>query len=474
MGSQVLTELVVLLHLGFVLFALFGGFLALRWPRGGWLHLPAACWAALVELAGWPCPLTLLENELRRSAGAAGYPRGFLEHYLLALLYPVGLTRGVQAALGAAVIAINLAVYGWVWRHRGTVSKMSLERSEPVPVWNDRLFAAIPLSPIGVAAGLALVILGLFLATVHATGDLAVFVRQDTAWWQDRDGRLAILLVLLAAYIPAARRMEALNAQRTLEELRKALRWSPGQLEAARQRIEEVDLRGRRIAGGLALLTIPVTALLIDRDPSLYFQRYYWDASHFWTYGLAGLLCWNGGVLVHAIARHAHCFLDLARSVPEVDLLDLAGFEPFTRQGLHAALPGVVVLSFLAFNLVDRGFLGAIAVLAPLVLILTTLSLVPLLHGVHQRIHEAKRAERARVDAAIRGETGALRASPIDTRSVDASLSDLLAWRAFVDSRPEWPFGGTLRVRFVLLAAIPLGSWLGGALVERLLDEILA
>ena len=121
MTARILADGIVLIHLAFVLFAVLGGFAALGWPKILWLHLPAVAWAALVELAGWPCPLTPLENELRRAAGEAGYAGGFLEHYLLGLLYPPGLTRGVQIGLGAAVVAANLAVYGWVWRRRGTV-----------------------------------------------------------------------------------------------------------------------------------------------------------------------------------------------------------------------------------------------------------------------------------------------------------------------------------------------------------------
>jgi hypothetical protein len=83
------------------------------------LHLPAAAWGALIEFQGWICPLTPLENSLRASAGQAGYRGGFIEHYLLPVLYPAGLTRGVQLALGSGVIVVNLVVYGFLmarWR----------------------------------------------------------------------------------------------------------------------------------------------------------------------------------------------------------------------------------------------------------------------------------------------------------------------------------------------------------------------
>lgn len=113
---QIFADLVVILHLAFVAFVLFGGLLALRWRRVAWLHLPAVVWGATVEFGGWICPLTPLETWLRMQGGESGYSSDFIEHYLLPLLYPIGLTREVQIALGAVVLAVNLAIYGWVWR----------------------------------------------------------------------------------------------------------------------------------------------------------------------------------------------------------------------------------------------------------------------------------------------------------------------------------------------------------------------
>lgn len=113
---RLLADGVVGLHLAFVLFVVAGGLLVLRWRWLAWIHLPAAAWGALIEFAGWICPLTPLENELRRRAGEAGYAGGFVEHYLLPVLYPSGLTRGVQIALGLLVLILNLAVYGWIVR----------------------------------------------------------------------------------------------------------------------------------------------------------------------------------------------------------------------------------------------------------------------------------------------------------------------------------------------------------------------
>ncbi|MDX1634469.1 MAG: DUF2784 domain-containing protein [Marinobacter sp.] len=111
-------DAVLLLHGLFILFAVFGGLLVLwrRWLV--WLHLPAMAWAALVVTMGWVCPLTPLEVQLRQTAGDAGYSGGFIEHYLVLLIYPPGLTRQLQILLGVAVLVINLLVYGLLLRRR--------------------------------------------------------------------------------------------------------------------------------------------------------------------------------------------------------------------------------------------------------------------------------------------------------------------------------------------------------------------
>ena len=110
-------DAVVLIHLGFVLFVVAGGLLVFRWRWIALLHLPAVVWAILLEFRGWLCPLTPLELSLRAAGGQAGYSGGFVAHYILPVLYPAELDRILQMALGSFVIAVNVAVYGWLlWR----------------------------------------------------------------------------------------------------------------------------------------------------------------------------------------------------------------------------------------------------------------------------------------------------------------------------------------------------------------------
>jgi hypothetical protein len=112
----VLADVLVVVHLLFVVFVMTGGFLLVRWPRLVWLHLPAAAWGALIEFTGGICPLTPLENRLRALSGESRYSGGFVEHYLLPILYPENLTLPLQMVLGGVVVAVNLLAYALAFR----------------------------------------------------------------------------------------------------------------------------------------------------------------------------------------------------------------------------------------------------------------------------------------------------------------------------------------------------------------------
>jgi hypothetical protein len=113
-----LADAVLLAHAAFVAFVMLGGLLVLRWPRLAWVHLPVVAWGAGIEFTGRVCPLTPLENHWRALAHEQGYAGGFVEHYVFGLLYPAGLTRNLQLALGLLVLVVNVAVYAWAWRRR--------------------------------------------------------------------------------------------------------------------------------------------------------------------------------------------------------------------------------------------------------------------------------------------------------------------------------------------------------------------
>ena len=112
MTATIAADIVVLLHLGFILFVVVGGLAVLRWPRLALLHLPAVIWGALIELTGWICPLTPIENRLRAAADGVAYSGGFIDRYIMPIVYPSGLTRDMQLGLAAAVIVVNFVLYG--------------------------------------------------------------------------------------------------------------------------------------------------------------------------------------------------------------------------------------------------------------------------------------------------------------------------------------------------------------------------
>ncbi|MBC8484612.1 MAG: DUF2784 domain-containing protein [Bacteroidetes bacterium] len=123
MVYQIAADLVAVFHFTFILFVVSGGFLAIRWHKVSWFHIPTAVWGALIEFAGWGCPLTPLENKLRLAGGDSGFAGGFIEEYLLPVIYPAGMTRSVQIALGSAVIVINVSIYGYLLLRRSRKSR---------------------------------------------------------------------------------------------------------------------------------------------------------------------------------------------------------------------------------------------------------------------------------------------------------------------------------------------------------------
>lgn len=110
----VLADAVVIVHLGFIVFVMAGGFIAVCFPKVIWVHLPCVIWGIVVELAGLVCPLTPLENMFRQRAGQAQYGGDFVMRFIEPMIYPEGLTREVQVVLASLVILVNAGVYGWL------------------------------------------------------------------------------------------------------------------------------------------------------------------------------------------------------------------------------------------------------------------------------------------------------------------------------------------------------------------------
>jgi hypothetical protein len=330
----------------------------------------------------------------------------------------------------------------------------------------DELLArlAVPPAMLGIAVSVALI--AGFVLMVLASGAAERALVSGRPLWENRDLRLAIVVGLLAGYLPVARRYQVRSAARARRELEPRL--APAAPDA--QTFRRLD--GRRAAwlGVATIAFVPFTALLIDRDPGLYFTPGYWRAETWfsWTVG-----AWVGfwlGTFAYVTLAYARRFSRLAASLRPIDLLDLGGLAPFARHGLSSALQWLVLLSIVALNALDVAWFVATAAIATAA---GVAALTLPVQGLHRRLRAAKHAELDRIRAALREEPGALRGSPLERRAGTLSIADLLAWRGFVESVREWPFDAFTIVRFGLYLAIPLGSWLGGAFVERLLGAAL-
>lgn len=123
MTAKLIADILVIIHFTFIVFVVLGGFLVLKNSWVSILHIPSVLWAALLEIKGWLCPLTPLEHYFRQLSGSNDYTGGFIDHYLVALIYPDGLTREMQITLGFVVLGINLVIYSLVLVKRRPVKK---------------------------------------------------------------------------------------------------------------------------------------------------------------------------------------------------------------------------------------------------------------------------------------------------------------------------------------------------------------
>jgi len=334
----------------------------------------------------------------------------------------------------------------------------------------DALLAGVRGSPFAVGASITALLLVGFALLMGWSGGVDEVLSSEQGIWEHRDFRIALLVSLLAGYLPTARYFEARSAARSRRDLQPVLR--PG--ADAPEAFCRLSPRMAGLAGLMGTAIVPSTALFIDRDPSLYFAAGYWrpEAIFGWTVG--GFVGFWLGSFVYVTLAYARRFSRLAESLEEPDLLDLEPVRPFARHGLSSALLWLVLVSLVTVNAVDLAWFGLMVSIA---FAGGIVALVVPVQGLRVRIRDTKRAELARVNATIRGDASAIGESSVGGMlaggGAPLSLGDLLAYRSHVESVREWPFDTFTIVRFALYLVIPLGSWLGGAFVERLLGAAL-
>jgi hypothetical protein len=276
-----------------------------------------------------------------------------------------------------------------------------------------------------------------------------------------RNLRLAIVHVLLAAYLPAAIHAVRAGARAELAALRSAFEWERA---SALGLAVPHERRAQRIGIAAGLAVVAFLVWLGDRGDPEAFALARWPFEVWWQRALEPWLGAAGGLFGATVWLESLRLSRAAALLAPLDLLDHEAYAPFTRQGLRNALWVIGLLSLLAFFLVERGLALVFAVLVAFALAQGVVGLVLPLRGIHRRIVEAKERAIAETERAIRlardgGPPG--------------RLADLLAWRSAVRDVPEWPFDPPTIARFVLYLALPVGSWLGGALVEHGISRLL-
>ena len=340
--------------------------------------------------------------------------------------------------------------------------------------WTQRLARWQASSPLALSVAIGAALLGLFLVTEGALGRLGNAFAGP--WRGQSDFRFVLVLIAMVAYLPGAHAWGARGARRTIEELAPVLRCGPDEmtrLVGGAGRLAPGPLRRAGLVGAIVMLLVPLavdqhlrTYALWALVPETAFQRL-----------LLPVVGWLAGCFAYAVYAESRKLSRLGRERVRIDLLDLRSVKPLSRQGLRYALLTIGVVSiasafFLDPDLRPEDRPGIVAVLLAghgTATLLAALALALPVRGVREAIRAAKQDELAWCHDAIRR----LRDADGTPPPGGPSLADLVAWRGLVEAVREWPFDAPTLLRFVLYLAIPLGSWLGGALVEHVVDTFL-
>jgi len=342
------------------------------------------------------------------------------------------------------------------------------------PPWSERLFDAARVSPLLLAAAISLSLLVLVFALEFAGGNLQEVLRGTAPETRDEEYRFSAVFALLIGYLPAAYTYAVRGSRRAIAELRPALQGTPAEVTALVERagrFERSHLRWAGIVGAAITLTIP---FFVDLSLKAYsieaFQLT--PAIHRALLPITG---WLFGRYLFATLVDSRRLARVGRERVAVDLFDLVPLAPFTRYGLRNALLAMGMLAIVALLLPDwsarPGLVIGLAIGLLPAAALAAAGLVLPVRGVRTAIRDTKRAELAACNERIRERREAIAGGVAPGQGV--GLDELVAWRGVVESVREWPFDASTFTRFLLYLAIPLGSWLGGAMVERVVDTAL-
>jgi hypothetical protein len=333
--------------------------------------------------------------------------------------------------------------------------------------WTQRLYEAAGVSPAWVGAGVFAGLSAAFLAAELLLGRQRLLTGVDTS--DLRDVRLAFVNFLLLAYLPTALFYLLRGTRRRLETLRPLFGGSGEELHRLADECGVYAARERWTAGLLGIAGALLLPLLAEGGEFIY-RPATWTPEVFWHRVTAPFIGWWSGQLILAMVAESARFSALAVRLPALDLLDLRPLAPFARQGLANVLAGVLLIGILALFLLESGFGSMIAIVGAFDLAVCAVGLLLPVRGAHLRIRAAKQEELDWLRPRLRAARAGLAAEGQGGRE---GLADLLAWQRHVESLPDWPFDAPTLWRAALYLLIPLGSWAGGAVVERVVDALL-
>ena len=345
--------------------------------------------------------------------------------------------------------------------------------TKPIP-WSQRLVQAVPLAPIWTGLGISAALLLTCIAYYALLVDPGPGRIWHPVFWREIFAP-AFVMSLVIGYAPAATAYSRRAAQRTLEELRPVLRCSPRELADLSSEITCFDMRFLRLSGLFAVVCVSLPMVAFDPSLEPLRARAYWGEPNItWVVAINVLNSWMVARLVAHEIQLSRAFSRIGAELVEVDVLNPRPLLPLARRGLQGALVWIVCVSLFSLLFVFGADADAAPYTIALLLGIGVFALVHPVWGVHRRLGERKRAELDRLVGEIRAAQ-----DPVVRGGADASpeavarLATLLSLKQHVEAAREWPFDFPTLARFVLYLAIGLGSWLGAALVERLLDAAL-
>jgi len=377
-------------------------------------------------------------------------------------------------------------------REAGTLGSMAEAHTAPASPgalpratdWVLRPFDMTSLSPVWVGLAYSLAYLGIYLAYHNLTGlmrgfeviDVAPVFRDASGFeprplWQTPGWWSVLTNAALVGFVPTMGTYLRQGARRDLIDLRPVLRVPASSFDALVAEVVSTPKRYLRIAGALGLLWGPMIPLL-DRGvfgeigtASLGEPLFYWIILQHM------LFAWLITRLGVAEAHMTRAYARIGETSTDIDLLDLGPLAAFSRKGLRSALLWVILTSIFSLFWLSPGAGRGNALFVVLIVLLVTAAFLLPVRGVHHQIRATKRDELERVNRAIRDEREQVVPSRAPDRPIDARLSNLVAYRELVERVREWPFDTSTLLRFALYVTLGIGSWLGGAIVEKLLES---